>query len=68
MIILSQLSGTIPQLTIHGELKFIPENEYSVTSTNTKNLVLVTGEYQIDNGEETIQAAIQMLETELSKF
>ena len=68
MVILNNISGKLNQTTIHGELEFVIGNDYKITKTNIKNVVLATGEYQIHDTDETIEASIEITENELSNY
>jgi hypothetical protein len=57
-MITRNLIGIINQLTIFGQIQFINNNEYDVTTKD--NLVMVSGVFNIVGTDDTEQLQIEM--------
>ncbi len=57
-MITQNLIGIINQLTIFGQIQFINNNEYDVTTKD--NLVMVSGVFNIVGTDDTEQLQIEM--------
>lgn len=61
----SKLSGRIDQLTIFGEIEFIPNKDYGVKSE--LDLIIISGEFKIVGSDEIEQLEIKMTKEQYIK-